>query len=130
MNPAAQGKVYPALTFVVDPARVAAFAALFGQAGGVPPTFVTSVEFAVIPQVVADPEVGLDFTRVVHGSQRYEHHRPVRAGETLSATVEIESVKIRGATGFLTLLTRVFDADGARVCTARSSMVEREGPET
>ena len=119
--------MYPPVAFVVDPARVAAFAGLFGQAGGVPPTFAAVVEFTVIPQVVDDPEVGLHFARVVHGSQEYEHHRPMRVGETLSATVEIESVKLRGANGFLTLVTRISDEDGAPVCTARSSMVER-GP--
>lgn len=128
MNPAAQGKVYPSVPFVVDPARVAAFAALFAEPDGVPPTFAAAAEFTVIPQVVADPELALDFTRVLHGSQAYEHHRPMVPGETLTLTTQIESVKVKGANGFLTLLTRITDADGAPVCTARSSMVERAGP--
>ena len=129
MNPAAQGKVYPPARFVVEPARVAAFAALFGQPDGVPPTFAAAAEFAVIPQVAADPDLAMDFTRVLHGSQEYEHHRPMRMGETLTVTTQIESVRLKGANGFLTLLTRITDASDEPVCTARSSMVERGGPQ-
>lgn len=129
VNPAAQGKVYPAVRFVVEPARVAAFAGLFGQADGVPPTFAAAAEFTVLPQVVADPDLAIDFTRVLHGSQDYEHHRPMRVGETLTVTMRIESVKVKGANGFLTLLTQITDASDEPVCTARSSMVERGGPQ-
>ena len=129
VNPAAQGKVYQPVRFVVEPARVAAFAALFGRADGVPPTFATAAEFTVLPQVVADPDLAIDFTRVLHGSQEYEHHRPMRVGETLTVTMRIESVKVKGANGFLTLLTQITDANDEPVCTAHSSMVERGGPQ-
>ena len=84
MNPAAEGTVYPEVTFVVDPEQVAAFRAVFGQTEGVPPTFVSAAEFLVIPTVVADPTLGLDFSRVVHGSQEYTFERPLRDGETLT----------------------------------------------
>ena len=69
MNPAAEGTTYPAVSFVVEPSRVAAFRSLFGISEGVPPTFVTAAEFAAFPQIVADRHLDLDFSRVVHGSQ-------------------------------------------------------------
>ena len=69
MNPAAEGTVYPDVPFAVDPVRVAAFREVFGVSDGVPPTFVTAAEFTVLPQVIGDPALGLDFTRVLHGSQ-------------------------------------------------------------
>ena len=56
MNPAAEGTVYPEITFVVDPEQVAAFRAVFGQTEGVPPTFVSVAEFLVIPTVVGRPD--------------------------------------------------------------------------
>jgi acyl dehydratase len=125
MNPAAEGTVFPEVAFVVDPARVAAFRAVFGQAGGVPPTFVTAAEFTVFPDVIGDPGLELDFTRVVHGTQEYAYERPLREGETLVIRAEIESIRIKGGTGFMTVAMRLFDNEGALVCTARSQMIER-----
>ena len=83
MNPQAEGLTYPDVAFVVDPGRVAAFREVFGFAAGVPPTFLTAAEFAVLPQVVADPRLAVDYSRVVHGSQGYAFDRPVREGERL-----------------------------------------------
>ena len=91
MNPAAEGTVYPDVAFTVDPARVAAFREVFGQTEGVPPTFVTAAEFTVFPQVMGDPNLGLDFTRVVHGSQEYVYERPLREGETLAIRARIDA---------------------------------------
>lgn len=125
MNPAAEGTVYPEVPFVVDPERVAAFRAVFGQAAGVPPTFVTAAEFAVFPHVIGDPTLGLDFTRVVHGSQEYAYERPLRVGETLAVRARIESIKTKGANGFLTVAMELLDEAGQLVCTARSQMIER-----
>jgi acyl dehydratase len=129
VNPDAEGLTYPPVPFRVDPERVAAFRAVFGQAAGVPPTFATAAEFMVFPLAIGDPRLGLDFSRAVHGSQAYEHHRLMREGETLFVTLQVESVRHKGGTGFLTLLTQITDGDGALVCTGRSSLVEREQEE-
>jgi acyl dehydratase len=125
MNPAAEGTVYPDVPFVVDPARVEAFRSVFGLAAGVPPTFVTAAEFAVFPQVMGDPNLGLDFSRVVHGSQGYVYERPLVEGETLTVRARIDSIRAKGSTGFLIVVMELFDAAGALVCTARSQMVEQ-----
>lgn|SRR5947199_1231459 len=127
MNPAAEGTVYPDVAFTVEPARVAAFREVFGlgPAAGVPPTFVTAAEFAVFPQVLGDPKLALDFTRVLHGSQEYVFERPLREGETLSVRARIDSVRRKGDTGFLTVVMELRSDDGELVCTARSQMVER-----
>ncbi|MGZ4149161.1 MAG: FAS1-like dehydratase domain-containing protein [Actinomycetota bacterium] len=125
MNPEAEGTVYPDVAFVVDPERVARFRGVFGQDDGVPPTFLAAAEFAVFPQVFADPNLALDFTRVVHGSQEYTYARPVRVGETLTVRVRLDGVKRKGINGFLTVVTEFLDGDGALVASARSSMIER-----
>jgi acyl dehydratase len=125
MDAAAAGKVYPDAPFTVDPERVAAFRAVFGEVGGVPATFVTAAEFTVIPNVVADPEVGLDFSRVLHGSQEYEFQRPLREGETLAIRSRIESIRSLGGNAFLALVTELVESDGDVVCTARSTLIER-----
>ena len=125
MDPAAAGTVYPDVTFTVDPVRVAAFRAVFDQTEGVPPTFVTAAEFAVFPHVLGDPKLALDFTRVIHGSQEYVYERPLREGETLIVRARIESIKTKGANGFLTVVMELRDDAGELVCTARSQMIER-----
>jgi acyl dehydratase len=125
MNPDAVGTVYPAVDVVIDPERVATFRSLFGIADGVPPTFVTAAEFATLPRVVADPNLALDFTRVVHGSQEYEFRRPLREGETVSVRASIESIRQKGDSGFVTIAMDLIDVDGELVCTARSQMIER-----
>ena len=128
MNPEAEGTVYPATAFTVDPERVAAFRAVFSQGDGIPPTFMTTVESVVFPQVLGDPTLALDFGRVLHGSQEYAYERPFVEGETLTAQARIESVRVRPGTGFLTFVTEVRDPGGALVATARSTMIER-GPD-
>jgi N-terminal half of MaoC dehydratase len=125
MNAAAAGKVYPDVPFTVDAGRVAAFHAVFDEVGGVPATFATAAEFTVIPDVIADPEVGLDFTRVLHGSQEYEFSRPLEEGDLLTIRSKIESIREMGGNGFLVLATELLDPDGVVVCTARSTMIER-----
>lgn len=126
MNPAAEGKRYPPVSTEVSADRLEAFRGVFGPDAGVPPTFATTVEYEAFVQVLDDPELALDFAHVVHGSQAFEHVRPLRPGEPVAAAIRIESIRIKGANGFLTLVTDVTDADGALVCTARSVMVERQ----
>ena len=88
--------MYPDVAFTIEPARVAAFREVFGQTEGVPPTFVTAAEFTVFPQVMGDPNLGLDFTRVVHGSQEYVYERPLREGETLAIRARIDAIRSKG----------------------------------
>jgi acyl dehydratase len=127
MNARAEGKHYPEVTFRVDPARVAAFRHVFGLAPGVPPTFSTAAEFAVFPDIVGDPELRLDYRRVVHGAQEYTHHRPLVEGERLTIRSRLESIRAKAGNGFLTIVTDLVGADGDVACTARSTMIERGG---
>jgi MaoC dehydratase-like protein len=125
MNPAAEGTVYPDVPFTVTPQRVAAFRDVFGATEGLPPTFVTAAEFTVFPHVIGDPNLGLDFTRVLHGSQEYAYERPLREGETLMVRARIDSIRHKGNTGFLTVVMELRDETGQLVCMARSQMVEQ-----
>lgn len=125
VNEAAEGKTYGPVAFSVDEDRVRAFLDLFDGPPGVPPTFLAVAESSLFPQIVDDPELGLDFGRVLHGSQEYEIRRPLRVGETLRVEARIASIRQRGGSGFLTVEMQVVGADGARVAVARSTMIER-----
>ena len=42
-----------------------------------PPTFAVLIAQQCDRQLIVDPEAGIDFSRVVHGEQRFVHHRPI-----------------------------------------------------
>jgi acyl dehydratase len=125
MNPAAEGLTFPEVTFEAAQEGVAAFRAVFGQEQGVPPTFLTAAEFSVLPTVVNDPRLDLDFSRVLHGSQEYEYERPVREGERLTIRARIASIRQRAGSGFVTIVMDVSDEAGKPVAVCRSTMIER-----
>jgi N-terminal half of MaoC dehydratase len=125
VNPDAEGTTYPEVTFEVTPQRVQAFADVFGGGPGVPPTLLATAEFTVMPTIIADPRLAMDFTRVVHGSQEYEYIRAPRVGETLIFRARLDSVKVRGRNGFLTIVMDVVDGSGTLVAKCRSTMIER-----
>jgi acyl dehydratase len=122
----AAGKSYHDVSLVIDPARVAAFGRLFGeQRTVVPPTFLTAVEFAIFPEIVGDPDLALDLSRVVHAEQEYEWHRPLVVGERIVARSRIASVRERGDGGMVSIETDVLDDGGERIARCRATMLER-----
>ncbi|HKZ75125.1 MAG TPA: MaoC family dehydratase N-terminal domain-containing protein [Actinomycetota bacterium] len=126
LNSALEGKTYPETTFTVDAERVARFReALGGGRDDVPPTFATAAEFTVFPAIVSDPELGLDFTRVVHAEQEYEWRRPLRVGETLTVRARIASIRQKAGTGFLTIRSELVGADGDVAVLAWATLIER-----
>ena len=127
MNTSAQGTRYPDVAFQVTPARVDAFRQVFGVTQGVPPTFATAAEFSVFPLIIGDKALSLDFTRVVHTDQSYRYARPLVEGERLIVRARIDSIRIRGDTGFLGVVMEMVDQDGKVAVEARSTLIER-GP--
>jgi acyl dehydratase len=126
MDATLAGKAYPTTTFEVDAAHVERFASAVGQTvSGVPPTFLTAAEFGVFDPIVSDPELGLDFSRVLHGDQEYVWHRPVVVGETLEVRPRIAAIRERGGNGFLTIEVTLWGSGGEPVATTRATMIER-----
>ena len=89
-----------------------------------PPTFPVIVTFAASRQIIEDPALGLDYSRVVHGEQRFVYSRPVRAGDRLVTTMTIENIRSAGGNDILTSRAEV-SADGEHVVTAYSTLVAR-----
>ena len=126
LNPALVGKTYAPVSFTVEQERVRRFAQAVGERTRVvPPTFATAAEIAGLAQVIGDAELGLDFTRILHGEQEYEWHRPLRVGDVLSVTTRIAAVRAKGATEFLVVESEMRDASGELVVGARDSLVVR-----
>jgi acyl dehydratase len=137
-----KGKEYQEVTFEVERGRVVQFAEAIGErdplyrdaeaakAAGfpeqlAPPTFPTVMQIMTSGQVVVDQELGLDYSRVVHGEQEYEWRRPIVVGDVLKATPRIADIYARGPNEFLVIEAVIADADGEVVCVARSTLLSR-----
>ena len=90
-----------------------------------PPTFPTVVTMAASTHITRDPGLGLDYTRVVHGDQRFSYSRPVVAGDVLICTNTVEEITHRGGHDFMTTRTDVTTEAGELVVTAWSKLVQR-----
>lgn len=90
-----------------------------------PPTFPIVVQDATLQQLLADPEAAVDFSRVVHGDQRFTYTRPIIAGDELVGQMTVTSVKSLGGNSMVTSSTEITDAAGAHVVTAISTLVVR-----
>lgn len=90
-----------------------------------PPTFAFILGMQALAVVVNDPQLGLDFSRVVHGQQEFTHHRPIRAGDELVTDVCIDDIKARAGNDFITVRLEIGTVGGEPVCTASSMLVAR-----
>jgi hypothetical protein len=134
LNGALEGKAYQEVTFEVTADHIGRFADAIGdddpryrRGGGsvAPPTFPTVMQIMTSGQVVVDQELGLDYSRVVHGEQEYDMRRPLRAGDTLRAVPRIASIRTRGSNEFLTIEAEIRDQGGEVVVVARSTLISR-----
>ncbi|NEB38682.1 MaoC family dehydratase N-terminal domain-containing protein [Streptomyces sp. SID14515] len=94
-----------------------------------PPTFVFSITFRAAGEVVQDPQLGLDYSRVVHGDQKFSYVRPVRAGDRLTVTSTIEAIKSLAGNDILDIRGDVHDEAGELVVTALTKLVARAAEE-
>jgi acyl dehydratase len=90
-----------------------------------PPTFAIVVSLEAAMAVIDDPDVTLDYSRVVHGEQRFTHHRPIRAGDRLVATTTIDAARSVAGNDLLTARVDLATEDGEPVCTSTSMLVGR-----
>jgi acyl dehydratase len=143
VNPELQGRSYPATSpYLVGREKVREFARAVlatsplnldpeaARAAGyvdvvAPPTFPVVVQEHTLAQLLADPDAGIDFSRVVHGDQRFTYTRPIVAGDELTATLTVTSVKTLGGHSMVTAESAIADATGAHVVTAISTLVVR-----
>ncbi len=143
VNVEIQGKVYaPTAPYLVGREKVREFARAVlsdaplhhdpeaARAAGysdvvAPPTFAIVVQDATLQQLLSDEEAAVDFSRVVHGDQRFTYSRPIVAGDELTGVMTVTSVKQLGGNSMVTSSTEVSDATGAHVVTAISTLVVR-----
>ncbi len=88
-----------------------------------PPTFPIVVSMRASAAAIFDPDLGLDYSRVVHGEQRFVFARPVRAGDRLVATLSIDSIRTVAGNDILGTRTEIVTEAGEPVVTAHAVIV-------
>ena len=110
---------------VVTASALESFARAIGaEATSIPPTFL--ITFAIKAAEEFLPTLDFDWSRVVHGEQRFSHERQVKAGDNLTITSEIESYKSFAGNEFVTIRSDFLDANGgAKISSTWSTLVFR-----
>ena len=144
INPALVGRSYPSTApYRVSREKIREFADALGDPNPAyrdveaaralghpdviaPPTFPILLALGDAGRaVIEDPDLGLDYTRVVHGDQRFVYVRPIAAGDLLTATPQITVIRTVAGNDMLTWDAVIATSDGEHVCTATSMLVAR-----
>jgi acyl dehydratase len=129
VDPSVSGRTFPATApYLVTRERLVEFAHATGSTydgGAAPATFPIVVAFGAMTALMSDPSVGIQLHRVVHGEQRFVYTRPVVAGDELTATLTVDSLRHIGGADILATRSEIADADGLPVCTAFATLVHR-----
>jgi len=142
VNTGVVGKAYPATTYVVGREKVREYARAVGEtdplyldveaawAAGhadvvAPPMFAVVYAMPAVAAGMFDPEVGIDFARLVHARQDFRWGPLVVAGDEISTTVSVKDVSERRGSGFYVFESISCNDRGETVCTGTWSNVVR-----
>jgi acyl dehydratase len=80
-----------------------------------PPMFAAVYCRPALAPAITDPEVGIDFARLVHGAQEFTWHAPVVAGDEITTQAALAERAERAGLEFFTFKTRSTNQHGELV---------------
>ncbi|QWZ07018.1 MaoC family dehydratase N-terminal domain-containing protein [Nocardioides panacis] len=123
------GRTFPPTEpYVVTRERLVEFAHATGSTydgGAAPATFPIVVAFGAMTALMEDPSVGISLHRVVHAEQRFTYTRPVVAGDELTATLTVDTLRQISGADIIGTRSEIVDAEGRPVCTAFATLMHR-----
>jgi acyl dehydratase len=142
VNTEAIGKSYPPLTYAVGREKIREYARATGdtnplyldleaaRAAGhadvvAPPMFAAVYQAPAVTPGMFDPEVGIDFSRIVHGAQEFEWGPLAIAGDEITSTATIKDIHERGGMGFYAFEVHSENQRGERICTGTWTTIVR-----
>jgi acyl dehydratase len=134
VNADAIGKTYPATTYAVGREKVREYAHAVGETNQLclnveaareagyadvvaPPMFAVVYAGRAITPALFDPEVGIDFPRMLHGGQEFIWGPVVVAGDEIATTTSVKDISTRGGMTFFVFETDSRNQRGETVCT-------------
>ncbi len=97
LNPDSVGRTFEGAELVtVSQSEINSFCAVLSESNTTvaPPTFSIRITLEQSQEILSSPEIGLDWSRVVHGDQRFDIKRPIVAGDSFKCSSTIESYKV------------------------------------
>jgi acyl dehydratase len=141
---AAVGKSYPPTTYAVGREKIREYAFATGETNPLhldveaarsagyadvvaPPMFAVVYAAPAVAPGLFDPEVGIDFARMVHGGQEFRWGPLVVAGDEIETTVTLKTVDQRESMGFYVFESVSTNQDGDTVCVGTWTNIVRGG---
>ncbi|MEX1220397.1 MAG: MaoC family dehydratase N-terminal domain-containing protein [Solirubrobacterales bacterium] len=132
INDQAVGKSWPSLEYEVGREKIREYAHVIGfdqpvyfdqqaarDAGFrdvvAPPMFCVVYSAGAMGPVLFDPEVGMNFTAMVHGAQEFEWGEPVCSGDVITTTPTCLEIYEKDGKGFYVFETVSLNQDGDQV---------------
>jgi acyl dehydratase len=138
------GKTYDPVTYAVGREKIKEYASSVGETNPVhldvdaareagyadvvaPPMFAVVYSSPAVTPGMFDPELGIDFARVVHGAQELVWGPLVVAGDEVTTTTTVKDVSERGGMGFFIFEAVSDNQRGETVCTGTWTIIVRGG---
>jgi acyl dehydratase len=132
VNTEAVGKEWPAATYQASRAKIAEYANVIGAENQVhfdkdaalaagfrevvaPPMFCVVYSAPAMGPAILDPEVGMNFAAMVHGSQEFEWGEPVCSGDEITTTPRCLEIYEKDGKGFYVFESTSVNQDGEQV---------------
>ena len=142
ISTAAVGKTYPPVTYAVGREKIREYALAVGETNPLhhdvgharengykdvvaPPMFCVVYCGRALGAAMFDPEVGIDFARMVHGGQAFRWGPPVVAGDEITTTASVTDISERDGKGFYVFESRSLNQDGEEVCVGTWTNIVR-----
>ena len=115
----AVGETNP-LHFDVETARAAGYADVVA-----PPMFAVVYSGRAVAPGLFDPDVGIDFARMLHAGQQFEWGPVVVAGDEITTTASVKDISERGGMNFFVFESVSVNQHGETVCTGTWTQIVR-----
>jgi acyl dehydratase len=132
VSTAAIGKSFPPAVYAVGREKVKEFALAIGERDPLhldveaarragfpdvvaPPMFVVVYSSSALSPALFDPEVGIDFARMVHGGQRFTWPTLVVAGDEITTHLAVKDINEHDGKGFYVFESTSVNQDGDEV---------------
>jgi acyl dehydratase len=92
-----------------------------------PPMFAVVYAGPAMTAPLFDPEVGIDFAHMVHGSQEFSWGPLVTAGDEIETAASVKDINHRAGMGFFIFESVSVNQRGETVCTGTWTNIVRSG---
>ena len=112
INPDSVGRTFHgADQITVTQSEIDAFAAVIGETDTTvaPPTFSIRISLSQYESILTQPEIGVNWSRLVHGDQKFEIFRPVVAGDVFTCSATIETLRVAAGNEIISVRSDLYN---------------------